>query len=39
MGLMVNNIWLAWKMGYMLKTYRICNPQCDFQNMNSITSY
>ena len=27
---MVNNIRLAWKFAYMLKTYRTCNPTIKF---------
>ena len=27
---MVNYIWLAWKLAFMLKTYRTCNPMIRF---------
>ena len=27
---MVNYIWLAWKLEYMLRTYRPCNPTVGF---------
>ena len=30
MNRMINNIRLAWKLAYMLKTYRICNPIKEF---------
>ena len=30
MGEMVNNIWLAWKLACILKTYRTCNPTVRF---------
>ena len=27
---MVNYIWLAWKLAYMLRTYITCNPTIEF---------
>ena len=30
MGEMVNNIWLAWKLACILRTYRTCNPTVRF---------
>ena len=30
MNQMVNNIWLAWKLACMLRTYKTCNPTVKF---------
>ena len=27
---MANYIWLTWKLAYMLRTYRVCNPTVGF---------
>ena len=35
MGEMVNNIWLAWKLACILKTYRKCNPTVDLSKFTS----
>ena len=35
MGEMVNNIQLAWKLAYMLKTYKTCNPMIRLYEFNN----
>ena len=37
MDQMINNIWLTWKLAYMLRTYKTCDPmvrfsKCEFNN-------
>ena len=34
MNQMINNIWLAWKLTCMLRTYKICNPMVGFSKYN-----